>query len=349
MTVPCFSSLDEAKLQLQRNFWNRLGLPLTTALQSLEFKFQTMSKTVTRFFKEPLVLLVLLGAGFYGGYRLIQGRDQGAEQAKIHVSAGQIDGMVTQWEKRWNRPPTRKEIDGLIQQYVRDEVLYRQAVAMGLDKKDPITRQRTVHKLEYLTNELAAAQQPSDAELKKYHAEHEAEYRLPDVITFSQVFFNPDERGDATLDDAKAALATLKSAGEPDPETLKAGDSSMMQSYFRSVTEAEIRRQMGSGFSGPVMKLEAGQWHGPVLSGYGPHLIYVYDLQKGANPELDTIKEKVLAAWLDEKREEFSAQFLEGLRKRYDIVIDEVPADRVLKPAGEESKDESDAAKAQES
>jgi peptidyl-prolyl cis-trans isomerase C len=304
---------------------------------------QTSNKII-RFFKEPLVLLLLLGAAIYGGWRFFQSReDQGVEQAKIHINAGQIDGMVAQWEKRWNRPPTREEIDGLVQKYVREEILYRQAVAMGLDKNDPVTRLRTVQKLEFLTNDLADAQQPGDAELEQYFVDNEADYRAPDLITFSQVFFNPDQRKQSTLDDAKAALAGLKGGGEPDPEKLEAGDRFMLQNYFRAVTEAEIRRQMGSGFAESVMKLEPGRWHDPVLSGFGVHLVYVYALQKGDVPPLDAVKDKVLAAWHDEKRKELSEGFLEGLRERYEIVIDEVPDDRFITPAGEGSgADEAD-------
>ncbi len=289
--------------------------------------------------KEPLLHLILIGVVIYGGWRFFQSQDEGVETAKIHVNARQIDGMVVQWKKRWNRPPTREEIDGLIQKYVREEILYRQAVAMGLDKNDPVTRLRTVQKLEFLTNDLAAAQQPADAELKQYFADNEADYRSPDRITFSQVFFNPDERKDATLDDAKAALAELEGSEAPDPATLEAGDRTMMKNHFVSVDQAGITRQMGGGFAESVMKLEPGQWHGPVLSGYGVHLVYVFGVKEGVLPPFNAVKDKVLAAWHEEKREELNAGFLEGLRERYEIVIDEVPADRFITPPAEDKPD----------
>jgi parvulin-like peptidyl-prolyl isomerase len=295
---------------------------------------------IIRFFKEPLVLLLILGAAIYGGWRFYQSRDKGVEQAKIHIDAGQIEGMVAQWEKRWNRQPTREEIDGLVQKYVREEMLYRQAVAMGLDKNDPVTRLRTVQKLEFLTNDIAMAQVPTDAELKQYFADNEADYRSPDQITFSQVFFNPDERKDATVEDAKVELEKLRAAGKPDPETLAAGDRTMVKSYFLSADQSEIARQMGSGFAEPVMKLEPGQWHGPVLSGYGVHLVYVYEVQEGVVAPFDAVKDKVLAAWHEEKREEMSAAFLEGLRKRYEIVIDDVADDRFITQPAEDKPDE---------
>lgn len=289
-----------------------------------------MRMKLSRIFKEPLVLLLLTGACIYGGYLLFQKREKESEQAKIHINAGQIDGMIMQWEKRWNRPPTREEIDGLIQQQVREEILYRQAVAMGLDKNDPITRRRTVQKLEFLTNDIATSSQPTDAVLQQYLSDNEAKYRSPAQISFSQAFFNPDSRDETTLDDAKAALADLGKAGKPDPETLSAGDRSMMRSHFPSVTEMDIRREMGSGFAEAVMKLEPDKWHGPVLSGYGVHLVYVYDFQEGALPKFELVKDKVLADWQDAQREKLNSDLLEGLKERYDIVIDEVPEDRLI-------------------
>jgi peptidyl-prolyl cis-trans isomerase C len=298
---------------------------------------------IIRFFKEPLVLLLLLGVGIYGGWRFSQSRALGVEEATIHVSAGQIEGMVAQWEQRWNRPPTREEIDGLIQRYVRDEMLYRQAVAMGLDKNDPVARLRTVQKLEFLTNDLADAQQPSDADLKQYFADNEASYRSPDLISFFHVFFNPDARKNATLLDAEAELEKLRAAGEPDPAVLVVGDRFMGRSHFVSVDETGVAREMGAGFAESVMKLEPGQWHDPVLSGFGVHLVYVYGFQEGVVQPFDAVENQVLAAWHEEKREEMNARFLEGLRARYEIVIDEVAADLFITPPVEgASRDDPD-------
>lgn len=287
---------------------------------------------LNRILKEPLVLLILIGGCIFGAYQLFQKREKESEQAKIHINAGQIDGMIMQWEKRWNRPPTREEVEGLIQQQVREEILYRQAVAMGLDKNDPITRRRTVQKLEFLTNDIATSSQPPDTVLQQYLSDNEADFRSPAQISFSQVFFNPDSRKDATLDDARAALADLAKAGKPAPKTLNVGDRSMIKTDFRSVTGMEIKREMGSGFADTVMNLESGKWHGPVLSGYGVHLVYVHDFQKGELPKLEIVKDKVLADWQDVQQEKLSSELLEELKKRYDIVIDEVPEDRLIAP-----------------
>ena len=234
-------------------------------------------------------------------------------------------------KSRWNRPPTREEIDGLIQSYIKEDVLYRQAVAMGLNEDDPITRRRMAQKLEFLTSDLAMMVQPAEGELEQYFSDNSEAYRSPDRMTFSQVFFDPDSRGNTTLEDAAEALLNLQAAGVPTEESMQVGDGFMLQSDFVSVTPTEAARQMGSGFVEAVVQLEPGSWHGPVLSGYGVHLVYMYDFQKSPPAVFEDVQAAVLENWQSEQREKFNADFLENLKTRYEIVIDEIPADRILK------------------
>ena len=131
-----------------------------------------------------------------------------------------------------------EEIDGLIQSYIKEDVLYRQAVAMGLNEDDPITRRRMAQKLEFLTSDLAMMVQPAEGELEQYFRENSEVYRAPDRMTFSQVFFDPDSRGNKTLEDAAKALLKLQAAGVPTEESMQVGDGFMLQSDFVSVTEA---------------------------------------------------------------------------------------------------------------
>ncbi|MGI9240611.1 MAG: peptidyl-prolyl cis-trans isomerase [Verrucomicrobiales bacterium] len=303
-----------------------------------------------RFFGEPLVQFLLIGGCIYGAFFLFGDPEEEVNENRVYVDEARIGSMISQWESRWNRPPTRQEIDGLIDSYVKEEILYRQAVTMGLGEDDPITRRRMAQKLEFLTSDLASAVQPAEGELEKYLADNEASYRSPDQITLTQVFFNPDERKDATIEDANAELKKLRAAGEPDPKTLEAGDSTMVKSHFVSSDQAGIARQMGGGFAESVMQLESGQWHGPVLSGYGVHLVYVFEVKKGTLPEFASVKDKVLENWSDEQREQFNADFIENLKSRFEIVIDEFPADQLLDaPGAAVSGNESRAEKESES
>ena len=179
-----------------------------------------MSIKLPRLFTEPLIQFLIIGAGIYGAYALYGAPQEDFRDTTIVVDSNRIDVMISQWESRWNRPPTRKEIDGLIQAYIREDVLYRQAVAMGLNEDDPITRRRMAQKLEFLTSDLSRMQQPEEGELEQYFAENREAYRDPDMITFTHIFIDPDKREDATLGDAAEILAQLRSAGVPDAGTL---------------------------------------------------------------------------------------------------------------------------------
>jgi len=289
-----------------------------------------VSNRVSRLFTEPLIQFLIIGAFIYGAYTLFGAPEEDFRDTKVLVDSARINAFISEWESRWNRPPTREEIEGLIQSYIKEDVLYRQAVAMGLNEDDPITRRRMAQKLEFLTSDLAMMVQPDEGELEQYFNENSEAYGAPDTMTFSQVFFDPDSRGDRTLEDAAKALAQLQAAGVPTEESMQMGDGFMLQSDFVSVTPTEAARQMGSGFVEAVVLLDPGSWHGPVLSGYGVHLVYMYDYQKSPPAIFEDVQAAVLENWQLEQREKFNEDFLENLKTRYEIVIDGIPADRIL-------------------
>jgi peptidyl-prolyl cis-trans isomerase C len=299
-----------------------------------------VSNRLTRLFKEPLLQFLIIGAAIYGTYALFAAPEDDYRDTVVLVDSNRINAMISEWESRWNRPPTRQEIEGLIQAYIKEDVLYRQAVAMGLNEDDPITRRRMAQKLEFLTSDLAQMQQPGEGELEQFFEENRESYRDPDLISFTQIFIDPDARGDATLDDAAEILAQVRAAGEPTEESLLLGDRFMLQDYFAAATELDVRRQLGAGFTEQVMKLEPGQWHGPVLSGYGVHLVYVHSFQEAPPAVLENVQARVLEDWHAKKRDEFNVEFLDSLKGRYEIIVDELPVDRLLEAQIEAAKDE---------
>ena len=282
-----------------------------------------MSNSVTRLFKEPLIQFLLIGACIYGGYGLFAPPEEGDLDTTVVVDANRINGFVAQWSSRWNRPPTKEELDGLVNSYVREEILYRQAVAMGLDEDDPVTRRRMAQRLEFLTSDLALVVEPEEAELEHYFQDNIDQFRAPNLISFIQVYFDPDARGDSTLDDANKALKELKTAGVPDPGTLQAGDSFMLPGYFASATELEVRKRLGGGFTESLIELEPGIWHGPVLSGFGVHLVYVFEKLQAPAPVLADVRPQVLEAWQREQMDTFNKKFYEGLKDRYTVIVED--------------------------
>jgi hypothetical protein len=266
-----------------------------------------------------------IGVCIYSAYVLYGTPNEDLEDRTVIVDAGRIGTFISAWESRWNRPPTERELNQLIDQYIREDILYREALGLGLDKDDPITRRRMAQKMEFLTKDIASYKEPEEGELQRYFEENKDEYSDPDLITFTHVFLDPDVRGDATLEDAALLLTELKITGPPDPSEPRMGDRFMLQNYYPQKTELDIRKQFGSGFSAAVMKLEPEQWHGPVLSGYGTHLVYVHALERAPEPVFEKVKEYVAQDWLVDQQEKFNEEFFQSLKNRYEIVIEEAP------------------------
>jgi len=281
-----------------------------------------VEKRIAEWLREPLVQFLLIGAVIYAAYAWFGTPDDEEAQRTVYISEAQISNLAAMWEKRWNRPPTDTELVGLVRAWLREDILYREALAMGLDRDDHIIRRRLAQKLEFLTNDIVEMQEPMDAELEAYFTQNIERFAAPDRVTFTHVFFNPDARGDATLDEAAAALRRLQAAGEPNGEIVDEGDRFMLQNSFSGASELDVRRAMGSGFAESVMQLEPGRWHGPVLSGFGTHLVYVREIEPAPAPVLADVRGEVLNEWRRVQVEKFDAEFLASLKSRYDVVIE---------------------------
>ena len=296
-----------------------------------------------RYLREPLLQFLVIGALIYSAYAIFGTPEETLDEGEIVIDAAMIGSISSSWEARMNRPPTLQELNNMIQQRLREEILYREAIAMGLGEGDPITRRRLAQKIEFLTKDVARLKEPDAGELEAYFADNIDDYREPDRITFTQVFVNPDKRGAATLDDAADLLEELKAQGEPSEETSDMGDRFMLQSYFPQKSELDVRRLMGSGFAVEVMTLEPGQWHGPVLSGYGVHLIYVHAFQAAPEPKYADVAQAVFDNWQEEQQTQFNESYYESLKNRYEIVIEDPPEGSVIVQAGSSSGEEGSA------
>jgi parvulin-like peptidyl-prolyl isomerase len=266
---------------------------------------------------------MFIGAVIYALYGVFAEPVVEENDKTIVVTAGEVEWMQTSWEKRWNRPPTAQEFDGLIQQYIKETVLYREALTMGLNKHDQVIRRRLAQKLEFLAKDLVALTPPTEAELLTYFDTHQANYQEPTLYTFTQVFFDPDKRDDTTLDDAEQVKVTLIAQGESIDDPGALGDGLMLQNYYPKKDRSEIQRQLGSGFTETLLTLTPGQWHGPILSGFGVHLVYVNSIDEPPPPEFTDMRERVTEDWRLDRGEELNDQFYTSLRDQYTIVIEE--------------------------
>jgi peptidyl-prolyl cis-trans isomerase C len=281
--------------------------------------------TIKHLFKEPLVHFLAIGAVIFI-FNGFMGQQKVSENEKdVTITAGEITWLANTWKKRWNRPPTKEEQEGLVTQYVRETILYREAIAMGLDKGDSVIRRRLAQKLEFLFKDLVNPAPPSSEELLAYFEEHIASYQPPDLITMSHIFIDPDLRGDQTLKDAETIKAKVIALKQPPGNKVSFGDPFMLQSYYPQRSQAELAKLFGKGFVKPVFKLEPGQWHGPVLSGYGVHLVYIHEHRQAEPILLAEVEEQVRQDWEGDKREHLNEQFVDNLMARYDVTIEDVP------------------------
>ena len=196
--------------------------------------------------REPLVHFMFIGAFIYLLYGMFSEPVVDDSDKTIVVTTGEVEWMRAAWEKRWNRAPTKTEFDGLIQQYIKETVLYREALTMGLNKHDQVIRRRLAQKLEFLAKDLVALTPPDNAELSAYFEAHQASYQSPARYTFTQVFIDPDKRGDDALSYAEEVKAKLIALGASTAQMAELSDRLMLQSDYAEVTQLDIKKQFGN-------------------------------------------------------------------------------------------------------
>jgi hypothetical protein len=260
----------------------------------------------------------LLGLSLFGLFEIINGGSEEDGKEKIVVTDGQTTSMILNFEKVRQRSPSSHELNGLIQGYVREEVLYRQALAMGLDQNDPIVRRRMSQKMDYLAQDLASMEEPADQDLQAFLDENRDSYRQPDRYTFQQVYFSANKRGEATHGDAQAVLRQLK-IHEIEIENL--GDSLMVSNGFVQETENEIKRILGEHFFESMAKLSIGSWQGPIDSAFGMHLVRIDEFIVGEFPALQEVRRQVLRDWSAQKRDQVSEELYRTLRQQYLVIL----------------------------
>ena len=274
-------------------------------------------KKLLKVLREPLVHFLAIGVGLFLLSGLIG--DRAAPQSvRIVVTPAQVQHLAAGFTRVWQRPPTRGELDGLIEDYIREEVYYREALAMGLDRDDTIIRRRLRQKMEFLTEDLVETNPPSDEELRAFLQKNPDAFRVEPRLAFRHVYLNRDHRGKAADADARQILAQLTSGADPD--TL--GDSFLLASDYGLSPVWDIKKQYGDQFSLKLLETKPGRWVGPIQSGYGLHLVFVRQRVEGRLPDLAEVREAVQREWLAARRKELTEATYRRLRDRYTVVVE---------------------------
>jgi PPIC-type PPIASE domain len=272
-------------------------------------------QNMSRLLHEPLLHFVVLGALLFGLYGWLNRGSLGARD-EIVVSSSELENLQNQFVRTWQRPPTPEEIQGLVDAWLREEVLYREGLAMGLDRDDPIVRRRITQKVTSLADGLVSAD-PAEPELQAWLDAHPDDYRVGPVFTLHQIYFDPGRHGDRIEADIATARATLARGQLP------AGDATMLPETFEDAPAFEIGRVFGSEFAAQLEKLPVGSWQGPVESGYGLHLVKLIDRRDGRVPKLAEVRPAVERDLLSSRASEADEAYYRKLRARYKVRIDD--------------------------
>jgi PPIC-type PPIASE domain len=276
---------------------------------------------IQRWIREPLLHFLILGALLFVVFHVVKGNStQG--QVKIVVTTGTIRTLAENFQSVWQRPPTRGELDGLIQDYIKEEVYYREAQNLGLEKDDPIIRRRLRQKMEFLGDGMAATAEPTDRDLQSYLEKHPEKFQVESRYTFTHVYLNPEHHQNSLKQDATKLLAELNKAGGS-VDSSKYGDSFMLGYNFSNVPETRVARTFGPEFAKNLSKQQVAKWVGPIESGYGEHLVYIGARSEGQTPSLSEVRDKVQREWMSDQQKQAGEKFFDGLRARYQITIEQ--------------------------
>ena len=272
-----------------------------------------------RVLREPLVHFLVLGGLLFAVFSFVGGGSTSVGDQRIVVTAADIDRLSEQFLRTWNRPPSAEELQTQIEAYVHEEVLYRTALSLGLDKDDLVIRRRLRQKMDFLIED--AIPQPKESDLRAYFYAHESGFLAQPMVSFRQVLVI-DSRGATAEHDAQLLLTKLVAARSVD---LEAGDPSLLPESLEAVPLSRVSDEFGAGFARSLAGVRQGQWAGPLRSAYGYHLVFVTTYVPAHLPRFEDVRSSVERQWFAETRAAvLDAQYRKLLRG-FRVQIDNSP------------------------
>lgn len=268
-----------------------------------------------RLLREPLLHFFALGALIFLVFGWFN-RDELRAPDEVVVDQAQVDGLTMQFQRLWQRPPTAEETRGLVDRWVREEILYREGLALGLDQNDTVVRRRIAQKMDFIAGG-ATPPVPTDAELSAWLEAHRSTYRIEATYTLRQAYFDAARHGEGLPRRLEGMARSLgDSAAAPE------GDVTALPLTLSAASAGDVARTFGKEFSEALAGLPAGRWQGPIASSYGLHLVRIDELTPAHDPGLDEVRAAVVRDWSAAKSDELNEEFYESVRARYTVRID---------------------------
>ncbi len=270
--------------------------------------------------REPLLHFLAIGAALFLYFHW-SALGSGPGSNRIVLTAGQVQHLAAGFAKTWQRPPTEAELKGLVDDWVREEIAVREAMASGFDRDDTVIRRRLRLKLEFLLDDVGTATPPTEQELQAWLDSHTGAFRVEPEVSLCQVFVSLERRGARAEADAAAILARLRS-GASGTRIGDLGDPTLLPRELGLGPRSEVVRAFGQAFADQVDRLPAGTWSGPLESDYGLHLVLVRERVEGSVPPLAAVRPAVERDFRSNRRTRQLAAVYERLLEKYTVVAE---------------------------
>ena len=272
---------------------------------------------IRRLLREPLLHFALLGTAIFGANRLIA--PPASDASEIVITADRVASITAQFSaSHGGRPPRENELQGAVDAYVRDEMLYREGLALGLDRHDPVVRNRVRQKAELLSDD-ALTSEPSDRDLEAYLAAHQAEFDIPARVSFQQIYIDPDRhRGD----DLTAVIANVRQALTLGRQPGTLGDRTLLPATMTEVLPHDIEAVFGNDFARQLAAIDGDGWQGPLTTSYGLHLVRITHRSEPTRATLADARGVVAREWSRAQTAKMKEQFYRMLAGRYTVRVE---------------------------
>lgn len=272
--------------------------------------------------REPLIHFILIGALLFAVYNALHSKEAASSDSKkIVLTGADVDQISLMWQAQGRPAPTAEQIESLLDSRIREEVLYREALALGLDKGDTIVKRRMAQKMDFLAEDLSNLREPTKEELRTWFAKNSEHFTLPGRTSFRHLYFSFDKHGTQTAEAATDVLTKINGKPSDSSEAAALADPFMFQDYYGDRSFDELAKAFGPGFARSLFMLKPGSWQGPIESGYGWHLVFIETLTPARVPEFEEVEADVRTQYVSAQREETKRRMYEEMKSHYEIVV----------------------------
>lgn len=265
--------------------------------------------------KEPLLHFLIIGVCLFLLYEW-KNENTAVDRGKIVITDSDVRQIISSYENSWSQLPDTQTLRTLLEEHVRAEIMYQEALQLGLEHNDEIIKRRLRQKYEFLVKDLSSIQQPSESELKSFYESHPDSYKSPRKLSFSHIYFSPDKRKEPMEDAGKL----LRELADKEVKAEDYGDDFHLQQFYASRDYREIVQNYGKQFSDSLFAQTSIGWKKPMLSGYGAHLVHISSIEEPELIPFEELKNIVLQDWKADQLEAFNEELYQSLLGNYEVV-----------------------------